>query len=221
MKATRKINPSAAALLILAAGFLSLAGQETDSLIIVGHPGSAAVIRRDGHNYVDLEGLAELTQSTISFNGTQIVMALPRVNAKPLASVVRDPGLSRNFAAAATEAMIQIRKWRAAMSYAIARNYSLAGGWPADLRIEAQKALGMASIAVSTASDKIALPVLTIEFNNMSTLTDKYVGMSEANTYIEPASLNSDPLNLKIIACASSLASMAAANIFFDDGSCQ
>jgi len=221
MKAARKINPSAAALLILAAGFLSLAGQEIDSLIIVGHLGSATVIRRDGHNYVDLEGLAELTQSTISFNGNQIVMALPRVNAEPLTSVVRDPGLSRDFAAAATEAMIQIRKWRAALSYAIAHNYSLAGGWPADLRSQAQKALGMASIAASTTSDENALPMLTNEFNNMGTLTDKYVGMSEANTYIEPASLNSDPLNLKIIACASSLASMAAANIFFDDGSCQ
>jgi hypothetical protein len=221
MKATCKINPSAAALLILAASCLSLAGQEIDSLIIVGHPGSAMVIRRDGHSYVDLEGLAELTQSTISFNGNQIVMALPRVNAEPLTSVVRDPGHSSDFAAAATEAMIQIRKWRAALSYAIAHNNSLAGGWPADLRSQAQKALGMASIAVSTTSDENALPVLTNEFNNMSTLTDKYVGMSEANTYIEPTSLKSDPLNLKIIACANSLASMATANTFFDNGSCQ
>jgi hypothetical protein len=221
MKATRKINPSVAALLIFAAGFLSLAGQENDSLIIAGHPGSATVIRREGHSYVDLEGLAEITNGTISFKGNQIVMTLPRVNAEPLTSVVRDPGFSRDFAAAATEAMIQIRRWRAALSYAIAHSYSLTGGWPADLRTQAQKAVGIASIAVRTTSDKNALPVLANEFNNMSTLTDKYVGMSEANTYIEPTSLNSDPLNLKIVASAISLASIGNANIFFDDGSCQ
>jgi hypothetical protein len=40
-------------------------------------------------------------------------------------------------------------------------------------------------------------------------------------TYIDPDSLKSDSLDQKIVTCARSLASMATANQFVDDGSCQ
>jgi hypothetical protein len=55
----------------------------------------------------------------------------------------------------------------------------------------------------------------------MSALSDKYFQMSASMTYIDPSSLDSDPLNQKISTCARSLASMATANQFVDDGSCQ
>jgi len=40
-------------------------------------------------------------------------------------------------------------------------------------------------------------------------------------TYIAPTSLDSDLLDKKIATCAHSLASMATANQFVDDSSCQ
>ena len=221
MKTTRKGNLSAAAVLILAAGVLSLAAQQINSLIIVGLPGSAKVIQRDGHNYVDVEGLASLTQSSFSFKGNQIVMALPGANTNPPTSVAPPAGFSKDFVAAGIEAMAQIQEWRAAFKNAIERNYPLTDSWLAPLRAHAQQALGLASIAVSTTSDKNVLPFLTNEFNNMSTLTDNYLQMSAAMTDIDPRSFDSDPLNQKIISCGHSLASMATANQFIDDGSCR
>ena len=221
MKTTRKGNLSAAAVLILAAGVLSLAAQQINSLIIVGLPGSAKVIQRDGHNYVDVEDLASLTQSSFSFKGNQIVMALPGANTNPPTSVAPPTGFSKDFVAAGIEAMAQIQEWRAAFKNAIERNYPLSDSWLAPLRAKAQQALGLASIAVSTTSDKNVLPFLTNEFNNMSTLTDNYLQMSAAMTDIDPRSLDSDPLNQKIISCGHSLASMATANQFIDDGSCR
>jgi hypothetical protein len=221
MKTTRKGNLSAAALLIFVAGVLSLAAQQINSLIIAGQPGSAEVIQRDGHNYVDVEGLANLTQSSISFNGNQIVMALPGANTDPPTSVAPPAGFSKDFVTAGIEAMSQIREWRAALKSAIERNYPLTGGWLSNFRAQAQQALQLAALAVNTASDKSAFPFLTNEFNNMSTLSDKYFQMSAAMTYINPSSLNSDPLNQKITTCAHSLASMATANQFIDDGTCR
>jgi hypothetical protein len=221
MKTTRKGNLSAAALLIFVAGVLSLAAQQINSLIIAGQPGSAEVIQRDGHNYVDVEGLANLTQSSISFNGNQIVMALPGANTDPPTSVAPTAGFSKDFVTAGIEAMSQIREWRAALKSAIERNYPLTGGWLSNFRAQAQQALQLAALAVNTASDKSAFPFLTNEFNNMSTLSDKYFQMSAAMTYINPSSLNSDPLNQKITTCAHSLASMATANQFIDDGTCR
>jgi hypothetical protein len=221
MKTTRKRNLSAAVFFIFSAGVLSMAAQQINSLIIQGQSGSAKVTQVDGHNYVDVQGLASLTNSSIRFNGNQIVLALPGTTASAPAPAPPAPGFSKNFVTAGIEAMSEIREWRAALKSAIERNYSLTGGWLENNRAQAQQALRLASLAVNTASDKSAFPFLTNEFNNMSALSDKYFQMSSSMTYVDPSSLDSDPLNQKITTCAHSLASMATANQFIDDGSCQ
>jgi hypothetical protein len=55
----------------------------------------------------------------------------------------------------------------------------------------------------------------------MQKLNDKYLQMAKSLTYIDPNSLDNDPLDQKIRTCGHSLASMATANEFVDDGSCQ
>ena len=73
----------------------------------------------------------------------------------------------------------------------------------------------------STDVDKSALPLLNNEFTTMSQLTDKYVKITTSMDYLAPDSLNSDPLEQKLMACWQSLASMASSNQFVDDGSCR
>jgi hypothetical protein len=221
MKTIRKRNLSAAAFFIFSAGALSMAAQQINSLIIDGQSGSAKVTQVDGHNYVDVQGLASLTNGSIRFNGNQIVLALPGTTARTPAPAPPSPGFSKDFVTAGIEAMSEIREWRAALKNAIERNYPLTGGWLENNRAQALQALQLASLAVNTASDKNAFPFLTNEFNNMIALSDKYFRMASAMTYIDPRSLDSDPLNQKITTCAHSLASMATANQFIGDGSCQ
>lgn len=218
MKNNRKRRLLAATLLIFSGVGLSLAAQEINSLIFTGHPGSAKVAQIGGRNYVDVEGLAQLTQGSISFNGNQIVMTWPGGAANAPAPTA---GFSKDFVTAGIEEMSEIREWRAALKNAIERSYPLTGDWLTGRRAEAQQALRLASLAVSTTSDKNALPFLTNEFNNMSALSNKYLQMNLVMTYIAPTSLDSDSLNLKITTCAHSLASMATSNQFVDDGSCR
>jgi hypothetical protein len=59
-------------------------------------------------------------------------------------------------------------------------------------------------------------PFVVNEFNNIRTLQ-----MTKDMQYIDPSSLQSDPVDQKIVTCARSLASMATTNQFVDDGSCQ
>jgi hypothetical protein len=117
--------------------------------------------------------------------------------------------------------MAQVREWHAALRNAIERGYPLTEDWLAAYRAQAQQALQLTAVAVSTPADKTALPFLTNEFNNMRKLSDKYLQMNQSMTYFSPDSLNSDPLDQKIRRCARSLTSMAAANQIIDDGSCQ
>jgi hypothetical protein len=85
----------------------------------------------------------------------------------------------------------------------------------------AQQVVRLAAVAASMPADKNAEPFLTNEFNNMRALTDKYLQMTKSRTYIDPNSLDNEPLDQSIRACAHSLASMATANQFICDGCCQ
>jgi len=208
-------------LLILPAWRCPLAAQQSNSLIIAGQPGSAIVIQVNGRNYVEVEGLARLTNNSISFNGNQVVLTLPGAAADAPRPAVPTTGFSKDFVTAGIEAMAQVREWHAALKNAIERGYPLSENGLAAYRAQAQQTLRLASVAVNTTADKNVLPFLTNEFNNMSKLSDKYLQMTKSMTYIAPSSLDTDPLDQKIHTCAHSLASMATANQFVDDGSCQ
>jgi hypothetical protein len=210
-----------AAVLILPTLAISLAAQHSDSLVIAGQPGSAKVIQVEGRNYVEVEGLARLTHSSIRFNGNQIVFTSPSATADAATPAAPAAGLSKDFVTASIEAMAQVREWHAAFKNAIERGYPLSEDWLAGYRAQAQTALRLALVAANTTADKNALPLLTNEFNNMGKLSDKYLQMTKSMTYIAPNSLETDSLDQKIRACGRSLASMAAANQFVDDGSCQ
>lgn len=210
-----------AALLILPALAVSLAAQQSNSLTVAGQPGSAKVIQVGGRNYVEVEGLARLTNSSISFNGNQIVLTLSGATADASTPAAPATGFSKDFVTAGIETMAQVREWHAALRNAIEHGYPLAEGWLSDYSAQAQKALRLASVAVNTTADKNALPFLTNEFNNMHKFSDKYLQMTASMNYIAPDSLESDPLDQKIRVCARSLASMATTNQFVDDGSCQ
>ncbi len=210
-----------AGLLILPALALSLAAQRSNSLIIAGQPGYAKVIQVDGRNYVEVEGLVRLTNSSISFNGNQIVLTLSGAAADAPTPAAPAMGFSKDFVIAGIEAMALIREWHAALRNAIERSYPLGEDWLAAYRAQGLTAVRLASVAVNTTADKNALPFLTNEFNNMAKLSDKYLQMAKSVTYITPNSLDTDPLDQKIRACAHSLASMATADQFVDDGSCQ
>jgi hypothetical protein len=210
-----------AAMGILPALALVVAAQQTISLSIAGQAGSAKVIQVDGRNYVEVEAFARLTNGSISFNGNEIVLTLPGATAN--ASLPDPPvtGFSKDFVRAGIEAMAQIREWHAALKTAIEHSYPLNETWLAACRSQAQQALRLAGVAVNTAADKNALPFLTNEFNNMRQLSNNYLKMAQSMTYITPDALDSDPLDQKISTCAHALASMATANEFVDDGSCQ
>jgi hypothetical protein len=218
---SRKTWRTLAAAFLMTVMALSIAAQQIDSLIIPGQSGSAKVIRVDGRNYVEVEGLARLTNSAMSFNGNQVILTLHGAAADASPPGATASGFSKDFVTKGIEAMAEMREWHAALKNAIERGYPLTEDWLAASRAQAQQALRLASLSASTTADKSALPYLTNEFNNMRSLCDKYLKLTASRTYIEPNSLENDPLDQKIRTCARSLASMATSNQFADDGSCQ
>jgi hypothetical protein len=197
---------------------IALVAQQSNSLTIAGQTGSAKVIQLNGRNYVEVESLARLTNGSLSFNGNQIILNMGGGSANSAGNAPE--GFSKDFLTAGIEAMAQIREWHAALRNAIERGTPISNDWLVAYRNQAQQAVRLASVAVSTGADKNAMPLLTSEFNSMGRLTDKYVGIADSRTYIPTDSLVNDVLDQKIHNCGRALASMASANQFSDDGSC-
>jgi hypothetical protein len=201
-----------------------LMAQQTTSLIIHGQQGDAKVVQVQGHNYVDIEGLARLTNGTISFKGSQIVLTLPVIAAStPVVPGSAPPstGVSKDFRTAGVEVLARLREWHAALRIGVEKGVPLATGWLDNYQAAAQDALRMASAVISTDGDKNAYPILISEYNNMKSLNDKFVGMTKSMDYIDPSSFQSDPLNQKVLTCSHFLSSIASTQAFIDDGSCR
>lgn len=204
-----------AAILLASVLALRLAADVTNSLSIAGQPGSAKVVQVNGKNYVEVEGLARITNSSLSFFGNQIVLSLGTANGSP-----SNDGFSRDFRTQGIEALSQIREWHSAFRTAIERGLPLSADWLASYRNEAQEAVRLTGVAVSQPADKTALPLFTSELEVMNRLTDKYLRIAENRENIRTDALSNDVLEQKVRNCGRTLASMVSSNQFVDDGAC-
>jgi hypothetical protein len=219
------IQTSVMLVAILLLPLLILVAQETSSLLIEGPQGKTTVIQMQGKNYVEVDELARITGGSLSFARNQIILTLPVSGDTPSHPSQSAPtqmvGLSRPFLAAGIETMRQILEWHAALKTAIERGYPLSDVWIGNFRRQIQASLKHTEAMASTEMDEKAFPLLTNEFNTINALTDEYIKITVSRDYLEPDSLNRDPLNQKLLTCSQSLASMASSNQFVDDGSCQ
>jgi hypothetical protein len=135
-----------ALLLTLSVLALTLAAQQISLLVVNGLQGQAKVIQVEGRNYVEVDGLARLTNGSISFNGNQIVLTLPGSggNAPAQAAVQAPsspPGFSKGFVTAGTEAMAQVREWHTALRTAIEHGVPINDVWLGAYRAQARESL--------------------------------------------------------------------------------
>lgn len=210
-------------LLILPALAIAQSIQGRRTLIVNGQPGEAPVIQIEGHWYVELESLVRIVNGSLAFRENQITLTLPASasSTTPAGGQLVSAGFSRDFLRAGIEQMAAVREWRIALSNAIQNGYPVSESWIASYRGQASQNLSMASVAATTEADRNAFQLLSNEFNNMKKLTDRFLQASKSMQYVSPDALKNDPLDQKILACAHSLASMAASNQYVDDGSCR
>jgi len=213
-----------AALLALPVFALSQAVQQALTLVVNGRSGEAAVVQLNGKSYVEIETLARIASGSLGFKGNRIILTLPASAAStlPVLSPENEPenrGFSKEFLRAGIEEMAAIREWRSVLTNAVEHGYPITD-WLAVYRVQAAKSLTLASVAVSSDSDREALGLLTNEFDNMDKLSDTILQSHKSMDYVPPSTLTDDPLDQRIMNCAHSLASMAAGSQFLDDGSC-
>ncbi len=189
---------------------------------MTGYTGTVPLLQIDGKSCVDVEALARLTNGSISFHSNQMTLTLsaPPPGAAPPKEQAPKKGFSEDFLKAGIEAMTSIREWRIAIVRAIQGNYPLTEDWVGGFRRTAESKVALASAAAATDDDRNGLPLLRNELGNMQKLNDKYLGLRQSLTYIEPDALENDDLDRQILSCSRGLEALAATGHFQDVPSC-
>jgi hypothetical protein len=207
-----------ALLLFIPAIALSQNAVQTGTLIVNGQSAGVPVIQMNGRSYVELEGLARAVNGSLSFHGSRTTLTLPGASATP--PPASHAGFSKAFLRAGIEQMATIREWHSALATAIQSGIPVTADWLGAYRAQATTNLNLASLAASTDSDHSGYQLLSTEFQNMGSLSDKYIAKRANLDFVAPDALQNDDLNQRIVACGHSLASIAASGQFVDDGSC-
>ncbi len=115
----RKTLPLAGYLLIPGLA-LSQVPRQSGTLSVQGYPGQVPVIQVNGKSYVEIESLARLTNSSMSFRAKQIILTFPASAEQIAASEKNQPvGFSKEFPRAGIEGLTAIREWRIAIVNAV------------------------------------------------------------------------------------------------------
>lgn len=204
------------------AGLAHTQQQPSSTFTVVGHSGNARVIQKDGHSYVDVEGLARITGGTVGFHGSQIVFTLPAPLVRPAVTAPASAppektGFSRDFLRAGIEGMSQVREWRAAIENAVRTNNPVEDSWVAPLRRASETSIALAASTAATDSDRKAVPLLQNQLNNMRQLSDRLLDLRRSLTFVGTDLLDNDPMDQRILACAQGLAAIAVPGGQFED----
>lgn len=233
----RRLREAVAVLVLMAGAGLGWAQQSASThpaaaprstaMVVSGYEGQADVIYRNGHAYVEVEGLARVTQSTLAFQGKSIVLTLPAstiqvTQAAPASPAVpaaapAEKGFSREFLQAGVEQMTVVREWRSAIENAIRTNNPVDQSWVSGYRSNAQSRMAMATASATTDADRQALPLLQGAMTMMQQLSDRFLALRTTASYVSPDTLDNDPLDQKILACAQGMASQAIPGGQFQD----
>jgi len=206
--------------------------RRTKALVVNGKTLDAEVTQINGHSYVDIETLAQITNAAVTVEPTRIVLTIPASAAgtaapTPAAATSSAPpppeGISRDFAAAAIGTLADMREWRAAVSMMITYGLVVSASWSTDSRDRVEADLSQAAVAATTQADQNALPLLRSEFDMLNTWANETLAARQALNgakTVDPNALKNDPALEKITQCGRFLNGMIVSRSFSDNASC-
>ena len=201
-------------------------GAQTRSVVINGNSGNIQIVQVGGKEYIDVRALVQITQGTLSFQGSQIILNLPMSQTSSQSDANSDPNaLSQQFMKAGVEEIALLREWASPLANAIENGFPVTDHWVQGFRAKAADGLRLASVSATTAADKSASELLRNEFEMVDAWSNKLLEahsrMDTAKYAMSHDALRNEPESQTILTCAHSLESMLTGGTFQDDGSCR
>jgi hypothetical protein len=208
---------------VLSLGGVLFAQRGPDQKLFVnGKTTNAVILQVDGHSYVDVEALAQITNGSVKFDANQVLLTIPNANFDaniPQAT----PGLSKDFASAAIATLAEMKEWKGALGTMVTFGLAVDGSWTQIYHERVQTSLEQATVAASTNSDHNALQLLNTQYANLAKW-ESVVVAERANhngeRTVAANSLQNDPVLIKFSNCGRFLSSMLGSGSFADNPSC-
>jgi hypothetical protein len=208
---------------VLSLGGVLLAQRAPDKkLILNGKATSAAVLQMDGHSYVDVEALAQITNGSVKIEAGQVVLTIPNSNFDANTAQVT-PGLSREFASAAIATLAEMKEWKGGLGAMVTFGLAVDGSWAQIYHERVQTSLEQATVAASTNSDHNALQLLNTQYANLAKWESMVVAERQDHNGARTVAANSlrdDPVLIKFSSCGRFLSAMLGSGIFSDNPNC-
>jgi hypothetical protein len=208
----------------LLAGVLLAAQRIADKKLIVnGKTVSKGTLQIDGHSYVDIEILAQVTNGSVKFEPSQIVLTIPS-SVSEVTGAQEGERLSKGFASAAIETLAEMKEWRGALGTLVTYGLAVDARWGQTYRQRVEASLGQANVAASTESDHNALQLLNTQFANLakweSVVTAERQNLDGSRT-VATNSLQNDPVLQKFSSCGRFLSVMLGSGVFSGNANCE
>ncbi len=217
------------AILLVVAIAGAQARRRSQTLSVKGYSGQVSVFEIQGHKYVELQDLAQITHGSISFEEDRIVLALPgRDSSEAGLEESSETEFTPAFRRSAVQAMAAIREWGGMLAVTVQNGYpvgnTLAGNTVVAHQARAGEAVALASTTASTEADRRALVLLKNELAKMQSWSDNFVearnSLRAANYTMSEGALRNDEEAQSVIRCAQSLAQMFASGVVQDYADC-
>jgi hypothetical protein len=208
---------------LLFAGVLTAQRTADKKLIVNGKTASTTVLQLDGHSYVDIETLAQITSGSVKVEPDRIVLTIPNSSSDSGGSQA-DPGLSKVFASAAIETLAELKEWRGALGTLVTYGLAVDGNYVQIYQQRVEASLTQASVAASTDSDRNALQLLTTQFANLAKWESVVIAERQDHNgarTVAANSLQNDPVLMKFSSCSRFLSAMLGSGVFAGNSGCE
>jgi hypothetical protein len=208
---------------ILSLGGVLFAQRAPDKkLVINGKSTDVALLQVDGHSYIDIETVAQITNGSVKFEPNQVALTIPNANIDEN-SPQDTTRLSKDFASSAISTVAEMKEWKGTLGTLVKFGLAVDDSWAQIYRERAQLSLDQTSVAASTNADRNALQLLDTQFANLAKWESVVIAerndLNGART-VAPDSLQSDPVLTKFSNCARFLGGMLGSGFFADNPSC-
>lgn len=189
------------------------------TLIVNGKPVSAEVVQVNGHSYVDVATVAQITNGSVTLEPNRVLLSVPVANS----AAIPERALSKDFVRASLADLADMREWRGAIGTMITYGLAVSDAWAQGYHDRAQADLTQTTVAASTDSDREALALLKSEFDKLAGWSADALAARQAldgARTIDPNTLSNDQTLANITDCGEFLNGMLASGVFSDSSSC-
>src|SRR5260370_5608385 len=153
---------------ILSLGGVLFAQRAPDKkLVINGKSTDVTILQVDGHSYIDIETVAQITNGSVKFEPNQVALTIPEANVDEN-SPQDTTRLSKDFASSAISTVAEMKEWKGTLGTLVKFGMAVDDAWAQIYREPPQLSLDQTPLSESTKPEAKTFQLLDHKSPNLA-----------------------------------------------------